>query len=64
VQTATLFPVAQDQGRLQFPPWRNLAQPRHRGRIVKWSVELGEFDLKFYPRQAIKSQILTDFVYK
>jgi hypothetical protein len=29
------------------------------GRIVKWLVELGEFDLEFYPRQAIKSQILT-----
>jgi hypothetical protein len=25
-------------------------------------VELGEFDLEFCPRQAIKSQILTDFV--
>jgi ribonuclease HI len=32
------------------------------GCIVKWSVELGEFDLKFCPRQAIKSQILTNFV--
>jgi hypothetical protein len=32
------------------------------GRIVKWSVQLGDFDLEFYPRQAIKSQILTDFV--
>jgi ribonuclease HI len=32
------------------------------GRIVKWSVELGEFDLEFCPRQAIKSQILADFV--
>jgi hypothetical protein len=32
------------------------------GRIVKWSVELGEFDLEFFPRQAIKSQILTDFI--
>jgi ribonuclease HI len=32
------------------------------GRIIKWSVELGEFDIKFRPRQAIKSQILTDFV--
>jgi ribonuclease HI len=32
------------------------------GRIVKWSVELGEFDLEFYPRQAIRSHILTDFV--
>jgi hypothetical protein len=32
------------------------------GRIVKWSVELGEFDKEFYPQQAIKSQILADFV--
>jgi hypothetical protein len=32
------------------------------GHIVKLSVELGEFDTKFCPRQAIKSQILADFV--
>jgi hypothetical protein len=32
------------------------------GRIVKWSVELGEFEIKFCPRQAIMSQILADFV--
>jgi hypothetical protein len=32
------------------------------GRIIKWSVELGEFDLEFCPRQAIKSQILAGFV--
>jgi ribonuclease HI len=32
------------------------------GRIVKWSVELGEFEIKFFPRQVIKSQILADFV--
>jgi hypothetical protein len=32
------------------------------GCIAKWSVELGEFDLEFCPRQVIKSQILVDFV--
>jgi hypothetical protein len=32
------------------------------GHIVKWSVELGEFEIEFCPRLAIKSQILTDFV--
>jgi hypothetical protein len=32
------------------------------GRIVKWPVEFGEFDLEFCPRQAIKSRILADFV--
>jgi hypothetical protein len=31
------------------------------GCIVKWSVELSEFELEFCPRQAIKSQILADF---
>jgi ribonuclease HI len=30
--------------------------------IVKWSVELGEFEIEFCPRQSIKSQILADFV--
>jgi ribonuclease HI len=30
--------------------------------IVKWAVELGEFEIEFCPRQAIKSQILTNFV--
>jgi hypothetical protein len=33
-------------------------------RIVKWSVELGEFEIEFCLRQAIKSQILADFVSK
>jgi hypothetical protein len=32
------------------------------GRIVNWLVKLGDFDIKFFPRQAIKSQILTEFV--
>jgi ribonuclease HI len=32
------------------------------GRIVKWSVELREFEIEFCPRQAIKLQILADFV--
>jgi hypothetical protein len=32
------------------------------GRIIKWSVELGEFEIEFCPRQVIKSQILADFV--
>jgi hypothetical protein len=30
--------------------------------IVKWSLELGEFKIEFCPRQAIKLQILADFV--
>jgi hypothetical protein len=32
------------------------------GHIVKWSAEHGELEIKFCPRQAIKLQILADFV--
>jgi hypothetical protein len=32
------------------------------GRIVKWSLKLGEFEIEFCPRQAIKLQILADFM--
>lgn len=32
------------------------------GRVVKWSMELNEFDINFCPRHVIKSQILVDFI--
>ena len=30
--------------------------------MVKWAVELGEFDLSYQPRPAIKAQALADFL--
>jgi hypothetical protein len=45
-----------------FPLGENIRNRDANSRIVKWSVELGEFDIEFCPRQAIKSQILADFV--
>ena len=32
------------------------------GRMVKWAVELSEFDIKYEPRGPIKGQIFADFV--
>ncbi|XP_057482051.1 uncharacterized protein LOC130768985 [Actinidia eriantha] len=32
------------------------------GRLSKWSLELGQFDIKFSPRMAIKGQVLADIV--
>lgn len=32
------------------------------GRIVKWVVELSQFDVHFVPQTAINSQVLADFV--
>ena len=31
-------------------------------RLTKWAIELGEFDIKFMPRTAIKGQAVADFV--
>ncbi len=39
-----------------------LQQSDHAGRIAKWAVELGEFDLEYRPRPAIKAQALADFI--
>ncbi|CAL1358974.1 unnamed protein product [Linum trigynum] len=32
------------------------------GRLVKWAVQLSEFDIKYAPRPAIKAQVLADFI--
>src|SRR5262249_22140699 len=44
-------------------PLRTILQkPNLSGRLLKWSVELGKFDITYLPRPAIKSQVLADFV--
>jgi hypothetical protein len=32
------------------------------GQIAQWAVEIGQYDVEFIPRRAIKSQVLTDFI--
>ncbi|XP_024036260.1 uncharacterized protein LOC112096786 [Citrus clementina] len=39
-----------------------LHKPDASGRLVKWAVELSEFDLDYKPRAAIKAQAMADFV--
>ena len=36
--------------------------PKASGRLMKWAIELGEFDIRYKPRMAIKAQALADFV--
>ncbi|KAL8146473.1 hypothetical protein AgCh_004271 [Apium graveolens] len=44
-------------------PLRNIIHsPKASGRLIKWAIQLGEFDLKYKPRTAIKAQALADFV--
>ncbi|KAK3009884.1 hypothetical protein RJ639_011692 [Escallonia herrerae] len=39
-----------------------LMSPEASGRLVNWSVELGEFDLQYKPRTTVKAQALADFI--
>ncbi|MCS5023626.1 hypothetical protein L2V44_14130, partial [Staphylococcus aureus] len=45
-----------------FPLKQTLQKPDVSGRLIKWSIELGEYDLEFRTRSAIKSQALADFI--
>jgi hypothetical protein len=45
-----------------FPLGEIICNRDANSRIVKWSVELGEFEIEFCPWQVVKSQILADFV--
>ena len=48
--------------RTDYPIFKILSKPDPAGRMIWWSVELSEFDIRYQPRKAIKSQCLTDFL--
>ncbi|GAV80181.1 hypothetical protein CFOL_v3_23642 [Cephalotus follicularis] len=39
-----------------------LQKPDMFGRLVKWAIELGEFDIEYKTRLVVKAQVLADFV--
>lgn len=41
-----------------------LQRPKVSRRMIKWVVELGEFDIHYHPMTAIKGQALSDFLTK
>ncbi|GFS37725.1 hypothetical protein Acr_00g0053660 [Actinidia rufa] len=46
----------------EFPLKAILMKVDLTGRLSKWALELGQFDISFLPRAAIKGQVLADFV--
>ena len=42
--------------------WQILQKPDTSGRLIKWSVELSQFDISYKPILSIKGQALADFV--
>ncbi|CAA0825818.1 Unknown protein, partial [Striga hermonthica] len=45
-----------------YPLRQVLHRPDTSGRMIKWAIELGQFDIQYRPRTAIKAQVLSDFI--
>uniref|UniRef100_A0A2N9FLD8 Uncharacterized protein n=1 Tax=Fagus sylvatica TaxID=28930 RepID=A0A2N9FLD8_FAGSY len=45
-----------------YPIRKAMNKPDAAGRLVQWSIEMGEFDIDYQPRTAIKAQALVDFI--
>ncbi|CAL8992338.1 unnamed protein product [Prunus brigantina] len=39
-----------------------LQKPETSGRLIKWAIELGEFDIGYHPRPSEKGQAVADFI--
>ena len=39
-----------------------LHKPETSGKLMKWAIELSEFDIRYKPKTAIKGQVLADFI--
>ena len=46
----------------EYPMKQILHKPETSGRLIKWAIELSEFDIRYKPRTMIKGQILVDFI--
>ena len=46
----------------EYPMKQVLHKPETSGRLMKWALELSEFDIRYKPKTAIKGQVLADFI--
>ena len=46
----------------EYPMKQGLHKPETSGRLMKWAIELSEFDIRYKLKTAIKWQVLADFV--
>ena len=46
----------------EYPMKQILHKPKTSGRLIKWAIELSEFDIRYKPRIAVKRHILAYFI--
>ena len=46
----------------EYPMKQILHKSETSRRLIKWAIELSEYDIRYKPRTAIKGQILADFI--
>ena len=46
----------------EYPMKQVLHKPETSGRLMKWAIELSEFDIRYKQKIAIKGQVLVDFI--
>ena len=46
----------------EYPMKQILDKPETFGRLIKWAIELSEFDIRYKPRIAVKGHIFVDFI--
>ncbi|XP_074352141.1 uncharacterized protein LOC141691308 [Apium graveolens] len=56
------FQAHRKEVRTAYPLRHILYKTESYGRMLKWAVELGQFDLEYCPRTAIKGQALANFI--
>ena len=46
----------------EYPMKQVLHKPETSGRLMKWAIEVSEFDIRYKPRTTVKGQVLADFI--
>ena len=47
---------------IEYPMKQVLHKLETSGRLMKWAIELSEFDIRYKPKTTIKEHVLADFV--